>query len=223
MYKVAVFFDDLVRRQKIVSALAELGCTLQIPKRSDDWLEFVCSGRPQFALIGTDYTAVSVKDFTATLRSHEGLSELRVILVADQDSARQIEADWGVTDVILPPYDPAEIALRMKLAMWRDGQPSADDILAAGRININLANYEVTVDGAPVEMTFKEYELLKYLVSHPGRVHTRDALLSHVWGYDYFGGTRTVDVHVRRLREKLGLEAAEHIETVRNVGYRFKA
>ena len=223
MYKVAVFLDDLTRRQKIVSALAELGCSLLIPRRTDDWLEFVCSNRPQFVFIGTDYAAISVKEFASTLKSHEGLSEIRVILVTDQGSANRIEADWGASDVVLPPFDAAEIALRMKLAMWRDGQPSADDVLAAGCISINLANYEVTVDGVVAEMTFKEYELLRFLVSHPGRVHTRDALLSHVWGYDYYGGTRTVDVHVRRLREKLGLEAAEHIETVRNVGYRFKA
>jgi len=222
MYRVAVFIDDLALRQKIVSALAGAGCSLSIPKRSDDWLEFVCSSRPQFAFISPDYQSASVQEFAARLKDHEGLSEIRVILVADEQAAASVEAGWGISDVILPPYNGAEIALRMKLVMWRNGLPSAEDVLATGTIKLNLASYEVTVGGEPIEMTFKEFELLKFLMSHPGRVHTRDALLSHVWGYDYYGGTRTVDVHVRRLREKLGLEAAEHVETVRNVGYRFK-
>ena len=222
MYRVAIFIDDLALRQKITGALAGAGCSLSIPKRADDWLEFVCSSRPQFAFISPDYQAASVDEFSARLRDHEGLSEIRVILVADERTAESVEASWGIADAILPPYNAAEIALRMKLVMWRNGQPSADDVLAAGTITLNLASYEVAVAGEPIEMTFKEFELLKFLMSHPGRVHTRDALLSHVWGYDYFGGTRTVDVHVRRLREKLGLQAAEHVETVRNVGYRFK-
>ena len=222
MYRVAVFIDDLAVRQKIVGALTAQGCSPLIPKRTDDWLQFVCSGRPQFAFISPDCSAVSIGEFSAALRRHEGLSEIRLIVVGDDQTTVKIQRDWGAHDVILPPYNPAEIALRMKLVMWRDGLPAADETLSAGRIRIDLASYEVTVDGSPIDLTFKEFELLKYLVSHPNRVHTRDALLSRVWGYDYYGGTRTVDVHVRRLREKLGLEAAQHIETVRNVGYRFK-
>jgi len=222
MYRVAIFVDDLSLRQKMMSSLAQLGCSLLIPKRSDDWLAYVCSTRPQFVFISPASLPAGVKDFTSTLKGHDGLSEICVILVADQQTAEKVENDWGIDDAVFPPFTAAEIGLRMKLAMWRAGQPSADDVLAAGRIEIDLANYEVKVGGAPVVLTFKEYELLKFLVSHPGRVQTRDALLNHVWGYDYYGGTRTVDVHVRRLREKLGLEAAEHVETVRNVGYRFK-
>jgi len=125
-------------------------------------------------------------------------------------------------DVIFRPFEPAELGVRLKLAMWRDGKPAAEDLLVSGHIAINLANYEVTVNDSPIELTYKEYELLRFLITHPDRVHSRNSLLNYVWGYDYFGGTRTVDVHIRRLREKLGLEESEHIETVRNVGYRYR-
>ena len=145
-----------------------------------------------------------------------------MILAVDESGARCIEPHWNLSDVIFPPISAAEMITRMDLAMRRDGQPAAEDILAVGNITIDLANYEVTADGERIQLTFKEYELLRFLISHPGRVHTRNALLNQVWGYDYYGGTRTVDVHIRRLREKLGLATGAHIETVRNVGYGFR-
>ena len=86
---------------------------------------------------------------------------------------------------------------------------------------MNLQTYQATVEGRPLDLTFMEYELLKFLASHPGRVFSRETLLSRVWGYEYYGGARTVDVHVRRLRAKLGEEFAHFIDTVRSVGYRF--
>ena len=223
MYKVAIFISRDNLRQAVVQGLAEAGCTLLVPKRHDDWLEFVCSHRPQFVFIEPDSRWVEIGDLTSTLAGHDGLSEIKVIAVVDEQNARRVEADWKVSDVVFAPFAPVEMATRMDLAMWRDGQPSAEDILAAGDLAINLATYEVTVEGEPIQLTFKEYELLRFLVSHPSAVHSRNALLNHVWGYDYYGGTRTVDVHIRRLREKLGLAAAERIETVRNVGYRFRA
>jgi DNA-binding response OmpR family regulator len=97
-----------------------------------------------------------------------------------------------------------------------------DEIVRVGSLELNLATYQVTIDAEPVDFTYMEYELLKFLVTHPGRVFTRESLLSRVWGYDYFGGARTVDVHVRRVRAKLGLEHAARIKTVRSVGYRFE-
>jgi len=223
MYKVALFIDRHNLRRAVMHSLAQAGCTLLVPKRHEDWLEFVCSRRPQFVFIEPDSHWVGIGELTSELAGHDGLSEIKVIAVVDEHSARQVAADWKISDVIFPPFAQVEMATRMNLVMWRHGQPAAEDILAAGDLVINLATYEVTVAGEAVQLTFKEYELLRFLVSHPSTVHSRNALLNHVWGYDYYGGTRTVDVHIRRLREKLGLTAAEHIETVRNVGYRFRA
>ena len=124
-------------------------------------------------------------------------------------------------DFILEPYDRQEILLRIRKIIG-DKSHAGDQQLISGDLVINLTQAEVFLNGRSVELTFREYELLRFLASHPGRMYSRDALLNHVWGYDYFGGDRTVDVHIRRLRSKI--EDAEHsfIDTVRNMGYRFR-
>ena len=124
-------------------------------------------------------------------------------------------------DFILEPYDRQELLLRVRKIIG-DERHAADQRLVAGDLVINTTQAEVFLNGRAIELTFREYELLRFLASHPGRMYSRDALLNHVWGYDYFGGDRTVDVHIRRLRSKI--EDAEHsfIETVRNMGYRFR-
>ena len=125
-------------------------------------------------------------------------------------------------DIVLDSAGPAEVEARIRLSVAR-AVPEQDDapseIRAAGVV-IDEASYTARVNGAPLNLTFKEFELLKYLAQHPGRVFTRQQLLTEVWGYDYYGGTRTVDVHVRRLRAKLGADHENLISTVRNVGYR---
>jgi DNA-binding response OmpR family regulator len=124
-------------------------------------------------------------------------------------------------DFILEPYDRAELLLRIRKLIG-DESHAADKQLARGDLVINLTQAEVYLSGRAVDLTFREYELLRFLASNPGRMYSRDALLNHVWGYDYFGGDRTVDVHIRRLRSKI--EDVEHsfIDTVRNMGYRFR-
>lgn len=112
-----------------------------------------------------------------------------------------------------------ELKLRIHQLLW-PGEATGDaDFVQVGAMSINLATYQVKVNGAPVDLTFMEYALLSFLVTHPGRIYSREVLLSQVWGFDYYGGSRTVDVHVRRLRAKLGPEAAQHLETVRGAGY----
>ncbi|CAN7308829.1 response regulator transcription factor [Knoellia sp. LjRoot47] len=133
--------------------------------------------------------------------------------------------EWGIDDVLLDTAGPAEVEARLRLAIARaleeDG-PSTDDVrITAGVLVIDEATYSVKLRGRALDLTYKEFELLKHLAQHPGRVFTRAQLLQEVWGYDYFGGTRTVDVHVRRLRAKLGSDYEALIGTVRNVGYRF--
>lgn len=133
--------------------------------------------------------------------------------------------EWGVDDVLLDSAGPAEVEARLRLAIARalegDGGAPDDVRITAGVLVIDEATYSVRLRGRALDLTYKEFELLKYLAQHPGRVFTRAQLLQEVWGYDYFGGTRTVDVHVRRLRAKLGADHETLIGTVRNVGYRF--
>ena len=136
-----------------------------------------------------------------------------------------LTAEWGVDDVLLDTAGPAEVEARLRLAIGSlaligdDAPPSGQ--ITAGDLVIDETTYSARVDGRLLDLTYKEFELIKHLAQHPGRVFTRAQLLQEVWGYDYFGGTRTVDVHVRRLRAKLGSEHEVLIGTVRNVGYRF--
>jgi DNA-binding response OmpR family regulator len=135
-----------------------------------------------------------------------------------------VHADWGVDDVVLASAGPAEVEARLRLAVGRLTQATAGStasMVKAGELTIDPDTYAAKLKGQPLDLTYKEFELLKFLAQHPGRVFTRDQLLREVWGYDYFGGTRTVDVHVRRLRAKLGSEYESMIGTVRQVGYKF--
>ena len=127
----------------------------------------------------------------------------------------------GLDDFLLAPYLPAELVARLKLLLWKHNRVDAEQLIKVGELVVDQANYAVYLAGQPLELTFKEYELLRFLATHRGRVFTREALLNQVWGYDYYGGNRTVDVHIRRIRAKLGSPYEDLVETVRNVGYRF--
>jgi len=143
-----------------------------------------------------------------------------LVLVLTEGGLTAVSADWGVDDVLLETAGPAEVDARIRLVIGRQAQEKSSSKIQASGVVIDEASYSAKVHGRPLDLTFKEFELLRFLATHPSRVFTREQLLSEVWGYDYFGGTRTVDVHVRRLRAKLG-DLESLIGTVRNVGYRF--
>jgi DNA-binding response OmpR family regulator len=146
-----------------------------------------------------------------------------LLVIVTEGGLAAVTAEWGIDDVILHTAGPAEVEARLRLAIGRQASlaPATPDEIRSGDLAIDEATYTSRLRGRALDLTFKEFELLKFLAQHPGRVFTRAHLLQEVWGYDYFGGTRTVDVHVRRLRAKLGVEHEALIGTVRNVGYRF--
>jgi DNA-binding response OmpR family regulator len=147
-----------------------------------------------------------------------------LLLVLRDGGMSIVNADWGAHDVVLADASPPEVEARIRLVI---GRANTEDPLekaaefTSGELTVDVGGYTARLKGVPLDLTYKEFELLKYLMQHPGRVYTRDQLLQEVWGFDYYGGTRTVDVHVRRLRAKLGAEHEHLIGTVRNVGYRF--
>ena len=143
-----------------------------------------------------------------------------LVLILTEGGLTAVSADWGVDDVVLATAGPAEVDARIRLVIDRLAKERTGSKIQASGVVIDEASYSAKVHGRPLDLTFKEFELLRFLATHPSRVFTREQLLSEVWGYDYFGGTRTVDVHVRRLRAKLG-DLESLIGTVRNVGYRF--
>ncbi|MEZ5185147.1 MAG: response regulator transcription factor [Candidatus Nanopelagicales bacterium] len=153
---------------------------------------------------------------------HATGSDMPVLLIITEGGLAAMSTDWGVDDFILDTAGPGEVEARFRLAMGRlaDSEQESGPEIQHGELSIDESSYTATVRGRVLDLTYKEFELLKYLSQHPGRVFTRQQLLQEVWGYDYFGGTRTVDVHVRRLRAKLGPEHEALIGTVRNVGYR---
>ena len=149
--------------------------------------------------------------------------DVPVLAILTEGGLAAVTAEWGADDVILHTAGPAEVEARLRLAIGRkiNAAPATPDEIRSGDLAIDEATYTARLRHRALDLTFKEFELLKFLAQHPGRVFTRAHLLQEVWGYDYFGGTRTVDVHVRRLRAKLGVEHEALIGTVRNVGYRF--
>ncbi|MCW2858539.1 MAG: putative two component transcriptional regulator, winged helix family [Actinoallomurus sp.] len=150
--------------------------------------------------------------------------DVPLLAIVTEGGLAALTPEWGLDDVLLQTAGPAEVEARLRLVVGRTSAAEPDDVpgeIRSGELTIDEATYSARLRGRVLDLTFKEFELLKYLAQHPGRVFTRAQLLQEVWGYDYFGGTRTVDVHVRRLRAKLGTEYESLIGTVRNVGYRF--
>ncbi len=156
-----------------------------------------------------------------------------IVLILTEGGFTVVNSQWGIADVVVASASPAEVEGRLRLVAERGNAPVAavgiadrsvtaeDGQIHSGDLIVDTNGYTASLRGQPIDLAYKEFELLKYLVQHPGRVFTRAQLLQEVWGYDYYGGTRTVDVHIRRLRAKLGGEYEHVIGTVRNVGYRF--
>ncbi len=156
-----------------------------------------------------------------TLRKRENpLAPLLVLIEAGQLGELELR-DELFDDFALASASRDELEARLAHLLWATGRGKRHEVIAYGPLALNLETYQAVVEGRPLDLTYMEYELLRFLAAHPGKVFTREVLLSRVWGYEYFGGARTVDVHIRRLRAKLGEEHANLIETVRSVGYRF--
>ena len=146
-----------------------------------------------------------------------------LLAIATPEQFDRISVDLPIDDFVMLSAPPEELARRIERALWRRHGVDSENFVRCGALTIDLSNYRVTVDEQPLVMTFKEYELLRFLAMNAGRVFTREQLLNRVWGYDYFGGARTVDVHIRRIRAKIEIHGHAFIETVRNVGYRLVA
>jgi DNA-binding response OmpR family regulator len=149
------------------------------------------------------------------------LKHLPIVALVDTRDAGTLDFSVGLEDFLIKSESFEELEIRIRFVLWRLSKVDSKDTVKAGQLVMNLASYQVAVNGEQIELTYKEYELLRFLLTHRGRVFSRDALLRHVWGEEYLGGTRTVDVHIRRLRAKIGTEFDELIQTVRNVGYKF--
>ena len=170
-----------------------------------------------FSLLGRPDTA-SIRNLLRSPQLPHGIASIAV-LRSDQLSA--LDFSIGFDDFVVYPALSDEISARVRRAIWLKSGVESDNTLQAGELRVDLGNYKVFLSGKPIDLTYKEYELLRFLATNRDKVFTREALLNRVWGYDFYGGARTVDVHVRRLRSKIEERGQTFIETVRNVGYRF--
>lgn len=200
----------------VLPALALLSHSARmIPAQAD---QLINAPDSDLLLVDARSNLAAAKSLCQILRTMGSSTPL--LLVITEGGLAAVSPDWGVDDVILDSAGPAEVDARIRLTAGRLARAETSNTIRAAGVVIDEASYSAKVHGKPLDLTYKEFELLRFLAAHPSRVFTREQLLSEVWGYDYFGGTRTVDVHVRRLRAKLG-DQESLIGTVRNVGYRF--
>jgi DNA-binding response OmpR family regulator len=177
---------------------------------------------PGAGALAVDLRDISVSGFRA-LCEHSTEQGVVLLALVPPDHLGRIGVDLEIDDFAVLPVEPSEFVRRVERALWRRHGVDGENVVTCGALVIDLSNYRVTVDGEPVVLTYKEYELLRFLAMNSGQVFTREQLLNRVWGYDYFGGARTVDVHIRRIRAKIETRGRAFIETVRNVGYRMLA
>ncbi|MGI8793700.1 MAG: winged helix-turn-helix domain-containing protein [Acidimicrobiales bacterium] len=173
------------------------------------------------AIVVADQDPEAAFGFARALRKRDVPVEPLLLLISGSQLPDLELREETFDDFCLAPFHPRELEARVRHLLWRSGRGTQPDLVEYGQLALNLETYQAVIAGRPLDLTYMEYELLKFLATNPGKVFTREILLSRVWGYEYYGGARTVDVHIRRLRAKLGEEHAGLIQTVRSVGYRF--
>jgi len=222
MLRLLMIAQETGALAELRSQITRSGFACSIVPHGEELAGEITARRPDLVLVEIDVN-LPAAEIQEIVRGLKGERHLPVIALLPGDVLDSLNGNLDVDDFVTSPYDGRELVLRAKRLLSKARNIDGGELIKCDGLSIDLARCEVTLEGEIVELTFKEYELLKFLASHRGRVFNREALLNRVWGYDYYGGDRTVDVHVRRLRSKI--EDAKHtfIETVRNIGYRFKA
>ena len=223
MASLLLLTNAMAPSSDVLPALGLLGHAVRVAPLEISALLDDAGGGPDAILVDARRDLVQARSLCRLLRTTGATAPVFAVLT--EGGLVALTAEWGVDDVLLDSAGPAEVDARLRLATGRVAVAAPDagepGVVRAGDLTIDEGPYTCRLRGRVLDLTFKEFELLKYLAQHPGRVFTRAQLLQEVWGYDYYGGTRTVDVHVRRLRAKLGPEHEQLIGTVRHVGYKF--
>lgn len=212
----------LHRKDGGVAALTELGCRVQAADLWDAFDHQSYADEPPAAVLVEALDQYDAgKAALVRIRGMDVLAEVPCLVAVTVGQSQRLDGNDGFDDFILLPYIPAELYIRVRRAEWRRSEFAGKERIKIGSMCIDLAGHEVTVDGRTIDLTHQEFALLKFLSQNRGRVYSREQLLSRVWGVNYYGGSRTVDIHVRRLRMKLG-SIADPVETVRGVGYKMR-
>lgn len=207
----------------VATILSELGCRATLGRFDLGGLDLeeIASRPPNVVIVEAGDDVPRAQKSIKRLRDEGPLVEVPILVAISVARLPSLDFSIGFDDFALMPIVPAELYARMRQLDWRTATFGTDELLKIDDLVIDIAGYEARLGGRRIELTHQEFELLRFLAQHRGRVFTREALLERAWGYRYAGGTRTVDIHVRRVRAKLG-EAGAMIETVRNVGYKIR-
>ncbi len=220
MFKAFIIADEKGQAKRLVPELASRGLVCSIDSDSGKAADNIARQVLDLVLIVIN-GAPNSSELMNLAYGIKRETRLPVIALLSREALNRLDSDIVIDDFVVEPWDATEVVARTKRLLTKTDEP-APEIIECGDLTIDLAKCEVYVGERLVTLTFKEFELLRFLASNKGRVFTREALLNEVWGYDYYGGDRTVDVHIRRLRSKLEDPAHTFIETVRNIGYKFK-
>ncbi len=221
MLKLLIIADETERIRELSSGLVESGFSCLIVPGDENAVEQVKEQAPDLVLIAME----GLLDCSRVRHLTHGVKQeghIPVIALLSVEALGSLDSAMPIDDFLVEPWGAIEVAVRIKRVLRRTRNIDNGELIRCGDLVIDLARCEVYLNEQLIPLTFKEYELLRFLASSKGRVFTRDVLLNKVWGYDYYGGNRTVDVHVRRLRSKIDDSTHAFIQTVRNVGYKFK-
>jgi two-component system alkaline phosphatase synthesis response regulator PhoP len=217
--KVFIIANESEQARKLRAELAQRDFDCLIVPYNDEAIERIAGQSPEMMLLDADEapTGSEALELAQSIRQ-----DMNIPLIALVSGEKLNGLDSSVDDFVVKPWEPDEITARIKRILRQKGDIDSEDIIRCGDLVIDLAKYEVSLGNKLILLTFREYQLLKFLASNKGKVFTREALLNKVWGWDYYGGDRTVDVHIRRLRSKIEDPTHTFIETVRNIGYRLR-
>lgn len=216
--KVVFIADSLDNAHKFQAVLS--GLDVEVAAGSSFQFKKLLSDNPGYDLIIYELPAEGVQVLPDIEKTLVDDGNIPLLLIVKEHMIQGLSLPVQIkSDFVVHGASADECSLRIRQLLWPGNESSVNDVVSIDGMTINLATYQVSVNDEPIDFTYLEYALLAFLVTHPGRTYSRDALLRRVWGFDYFGGSRTVDVHVRRVRAKLGPELSQHLETIRGVGY----
>jgi len=222
--KILLIAQDTDEHRRLAQGLRHRNHHCLLAADAMDALTAIEEEAPDALVLDLRSPVLSQRDLRHVLQASNEGQRAAVLAVVGASQIETYDVSLGFGDFLIHPVDTPELLLRVRQALWRAGKmpTEGENVIRCGDLALDTNRYEVYVAGHPIDLTYKEFELLRFLATNQGKVFTREVLLNRVWGYDYFGGARTVDVHIRRLRSKIEDRGHMFIETVRNVGYRFR-
>ncbi len=221
MSRVFIIANDSEPIRKLRVDLAQGGLDCLIVPQNNETIKQIAGQSPALLLLDTDEATIGSGVWELAQRTRQE-RQIPIIALLSREKLNGLGSSNAIDDFVVKPCEATEVIARIKRILREKESIDSEDIIRCGDLVIDSDKCEVSLDGKPIILTFKEYQLLKFLANNKGKVFTRDVLLDKVWGWDYYGGDRTVDVHIRRLRSKIEDSTHTFIETVRNIGYKFK-